>query len=477
MLAAALAALAAAAPAAAQPSNVCLGDVTAEGVEKRPGPPVRWGITPAGEAGALGPMVPAVPDDPPKTMAALARLRPPGAPFVLRLNRFFWSHGEAGIQRFLDLTRRYTDAGYGVELQVRYHPRPDQEGDIEAWVRHVREVVDRFGTNRRVVALQVTNEVNLTFSPDSSDGAYRGARDALIQGVMAAKDQARRRGFHHLAIGFNWVYRTDPNNEASFWGYLRDRGGPAFVAAVDWVGLDAYPGTVFPPVEAPDGERDGMVNAMSSLRKCWMPIPGIPASVPIKVEENGWPTDPPHRSYAQQARALEVMVRAVHDFRGTYNVTDYRWFDLRDHRTSSQNFQHHYGLLEDDYSEKPAFGVYQRLLRELSGTDPFAGATARVGGVRLRVRYFSRNRRGRRGRAARCFHRRVRVSVARDGADVARVDFHVDGRRVARDRRAPFARRVRVGRRKRPRVQARVVLSDGRQVVLSRAVRRCRSAR
>jgi hypothetical protein len=56
----------------------------------------------------------------------------------------------------------------------------------------------------------------------------------------------------------------------------------------------------------------------------------------------------------------------VHDFRGTYNVTDYRWFDLRDHNTSSQNFQQHYGLLRDDYSPKPAFGAYRELVRRFA---------------------------------------------------------------------------------------------------------------
>jgi hypothetical protein len=78
-------------------------------------PPLTFGITPAGEAGALGPTVPPVPDDPPRTLAALQRLRPPGAPFVLRLNRFFWSEGQAGIDRFAALARRYTRAGFRVE--------------------------------------------------------------------------------------------------------------------------------------------------------------------------------------------------------------------------------------------------------------------------------------------------------------------------------------------------------------------------
>ena len=105
---------------------------------------------------------------------------------------------------------------------------------------------------------------------------------------------------------------------------------------------------------------------MSQLRKCFMPIAGLGADVPIKVEENGWPTLPPLRSYDAQAEALEEMVRAVHDFRGTYNVSDYRWFDLRDHETSSPNFQHQYGLLRDDYTEKPAFARYRALAEALA---------------------------------------------------------------------------------------------------------------
>src|SRR3954466_9026730 len=83
----------------------CTGDLTAAGVPKLPGPRLRMGITPAGRAGAIGPPVPLLPIDRGKKLAAPHRLRPPGAPFVLRLNRFFWSDGKAGIRRFQRLTR------------------------------------------------------------------------------------------------------------------------------------------------------------------------------------------------------------------------------------------------------------------------------------------------------------------------------------------------------------------------------------
>lgn len=364
----ALVAATAAVPAGAQTGEsalFCLGDLQADAVPQRPGaPPLRFGITPGVQTGQLllGP-ADVIPEDPARHEAALDELRPPGDPFVLRLHRFFWSDGEQGIQRFEALAERYTSKGYLVELQLRYHPDESQEGDIRAWTDHVREVVRRFGPNPNVVAIQVTNEVNLTFSPDSSDGAYERARDALVQGVIAASDEAEKNGFAQLEIGFNWAYRMDPVSENAFWTHLRD-AGPAFRAAVDWVGLDAYPGTFVLPVHTPGGERDGMVNAMSVLR-CFLDYARIPFETPIHVEENGWPTSPPLRSYEYQARTVDTLVRAVHDFRGTYNVTDYRWFNLRDGDSQNPNPQVQYGLVRSDYRPKPAFAVYRRLVREL----------------------------------------------------------------------------------------------------------------
>ena len=427
-------------PARAQAPG-CIGRTDASAVEQRPGPLIRFGITPGVQTGQFftGAVEPRLPEDPAQHFAALGRLRAPGSPFVLRLHRFFWSDGEAGVRRFLALADRYTAAGYAVELQLRYHPSPEQEGDIAAWVAHVRDVVRRFGTNPRVVAIQVTNEVNITFSPDSSDGAYEGAREALVQGVIAAEDEARRIG-SQVEIGFNWAYRVDPAQDTSFWNSLRDSGGPDFVRALDWVGVDAYPGTVFPPAHTPGGERDGIVNALDSAR-CFMAIPAIPATVPIHIEENGWPTSPV-RSEEQQLAVMDTMVRAVHDFRGTYNVTDYRWFNLRDGDSTSPNFQTRYGLLRDDYSEKPAFAGYAGLVRELARPEPLPPAPPAPARPRPR------------GGTARLIVGCRRARVA--GRGIASVRFFVRGRRTIDDR-PPFVRAVR----RRARVRATVTFRDG----------------
>ena len=442
-------------PALAQGDPGCVGDVDAVDVVAKPTDALlRFGVTPGVQTGQLGigAVPPRTPEDPQRHLAALDVLRAPGKDLVLRLHRFFWSDGEEGIRRFLALADRYTSRGYLVELQLRYHPTPEQEGDIAAWVAYVREVVRRFGTNPRVVAIQVTNEVNLTWSPDSSDGAYEGAREALVQGVIAAKDEATRIA-SAVEIGFNWAYRMDPATEQSFWQGVRDRGGARFVESVDWVGLDAYPGTFFPPAEGPGGERDGMVNAMSALR-CYLKVPGIPESVPIHVEENGWPTSPT-RSEARQVEAMDLMVGAVHEFRGTYNVTDYRWFNLRDGDSTSPNMGVRYGLLRDDYSEKPGFRRFAEHVATL------ARAAERVAAQPLALRLRTRCHRGR---------FRLRLG-GRCVAQVRRVLFRAgQARRV--DRRRPFTATVRPPRHGNA-ARAAVRLRDGRRLRLVRLLPPC----
>ena len=423
-----------AAPAAAQ--DYCAGDRSAAAVEMKPGPALRFGVTPSGAAGQLGPVPSSfAPDRPDAILGALAALRKPAAPLVTHAYTSWRNAGPDEDARLLELADRYTRAGYLFELVVRYHPSPQQEGDVAGFAEHVRRMVRLLGPERGVIAFQVTNEVNFTASPDSSDGAFAGARDALVQGVIAGHDEAQRLGHRQLEMGFNYLYRLDPPSDIAFWEHLRDAGGPRFIAALGWLGLDVYPGTFYPPASAPGSERDTMVNAFSVLR-CFAEIPGVPESVPIHVQENGFPTDLAARTYERQAQALETMVRATHDFRGTYNVSDYRWFNLRDADTASPNFQQHYGLMEDDYAPKPAFDRYRALIAELA--QPQAAPPASAGApARVAIR-----RRCRRGR----LHVRVR------GTGIRRVVLR-SGKRRRVDRRAPFRLSLRTARRARLRVQ------------------------
>ncbi len=259
------------------------------------------------------------------------------------------------------ITDHYTDQGLFVDWVLRYAPA--SAPDVAGFVAFVRQVVDRVGPNPGVVALQVTNEVNQTVSPDASDGSYAGAIDALVQGIEGAHAEAIAIGRSDLTAGFNWFYRMDPQSDSNFWSQLAARVDPQFLAALGWIGLDAYPGTFWPPPPSEIDAEDAMVNAFSTLR-CYAGGAGIPASVPIHVEENGWPTDDPARTEAEQQATLQAMVQATCTYRGNYNITDYRWFDLRDANSSSPDFQEHYGLTTDDYTPKPAFGTYAQLVQQ-----------------------------------------------------------------------------------------------------------------
>jgi hypothetical protein len=370
---AALAALAAVALSAAVPARAAAADPLCLGsygnAPPRASGPLRFGVDPGLAGSAGGVQLAAKPDDPARDLSAVEALKPADRVLVLRLNRLFWSDGDSGIARFKAEATRYTRAGFEVELQVRYHPTSAEEGDIGAWQRYVRHVVDVFGPNPGVVAMTITNEVNLAISPNTSDGAFKGADDALIAGIEAAHDEAVAKHFRQLRFGFTYAYRFVPTTDAALFQYLGAHGGSAFRAALGFVGLDVYPGSFYPPVMLPgDTYRAELAQALGVVRNCLAPQAGIPASVPIWITENGEPTGV--LSDAAQAAALTQLVTAAHDFSGTFNVTDYRWFNLRDSVSTGPETLigltfASFGLLRDDYSPKPSFGAYRRLIGQL----------------------------------------------------------------------------------------------------------------
>jgi hypothetical protein len=324
------------------------------------------GIDPGLAGSAGGQQMATVPDNPSRDLSATRALAVPERQLVVRLNRLFWSDGQSGIRRFEREVNRYTRAGFPVELQVRYHPTSAEEGDIPAWVAYVRHVVDTFGANRRVIDLTITNEVNLDVSKNTSDGSYQGAKQALIRGVEAGHAEALRRGYRQLRFGFTYAYRFSPQSDAAFFTYLGVHGGRSFHRALGFVGLDFYPGTFYPPVMRPgDTYRAEFVQAASVVRDCFMPKGRIGRRVPIWITENGVPSG--NMTESEQATALRQLVQAVDAYSGTYNVTDYRWFNLRD--STDQGPATHEpltfstdGLLMANYTRKPAFGEYRRLV-------------------------------------------------------------------------------------------------------------------
>lgn len=325
------------------------------------GPRLHFGVGPrlAGEIGT-GQTTPLTPENWRKRDQALKRLAG-DRDFTVRLNRLFLSDGWKGIRKFQKMARHYGRLGFGVELQVRYHPRPAQNGNLRAWLDYVRKVVRAFGPIHSVRTLQITNEVNLSTSPNTSDGAWEKSTEALVAGVKTARRYSDRIGHGHLMIGFNFAWRFGPQADADFWNRLREVGGKELRQATDWVGLDLYPGTYLPPAALITDYGDAFLEALAQMRECYMPMAGFGPRFPIKIEETGWPTGP-GRSEADQKEILREFVSTTHRYRGTYNLTDFRWFGLRDNNSQGPDFQSFFGLLRDDYSRKPAFGEYRKLI-------------------------------------------------------------------------------------------------------------------
>ena len=358
-------ALAAEPPPAEARDLDCQGDFTGAFPDPEPAP-LRFGVYPGGRAGAVfGPPQEAKRNRPGQIRQAVDRLAGK-RPFFAHLYLEFTGQPEqrARVRKAGQLIRRFHRQGTRVEYVLAYRPAARRgEEDAEAFAAFVERFVRRFGDEPGLRGLQVTNEVNNTLSPDASDGAYPAARKALVNGVLAADRAIRDTRAERLHLGFNWFYRLDPNNDEGFWSEIGRLGRERFAKAVDWVGVDVYPGTYFPPPPFPRG--DSVLNAVSYTRECMMPLAGLGDEVEIHITENGWPTGP-GRTEAEQAKALAEMVEAAHAFAGEYGITDYRWFSLRDANTSSADFQQHYGLMRDDYSPKPAFDRYAELIRAFS---------------------------------------------------------------------------------------------------------------
>jgi hypothetical protein len=328
--------------------------------------PLRFGITP-GTAGSAGlSQGDAAPVDEEAAAAALRWLRPPRRELVLRLNRLFWADGDEGIARFAAMVDGYARRGFSSEVQVRYHPPEGHEGDIDGWEAFVRAAVRELGARSAVVAFSITNEANLPISPNTSDGAYEGVHDAIVRGIAAAREELDALGRPDVQLGFGVMWRWSPDSDRRFWQDLGAKATPEFRAALDHVGLQVYPGLVWPPAPLPGRTAgDEVVEALTLLRDCYLPMAGLGDEVDLWVSENGYATNL-GRTEARQARDVESTVRDAAAWSGDLGLTDYRYFNLRDNESDGFDLFSAVGLLRDDYSRKPAARLYRDAIARYS---------------------------------------------------------------------------------------------------------------
>jgi hypothetical protein len=343
-------------PAAAQ-AQECL---TAEPpLLTKPAQRLRFGITP-GAAGTAGVTQAAgAARDEARLTRALLDLKG-SRKLILRLNRLFWSDGEKGIAAFAKLVRGYARQGLRSEVQLRYHP-PDG-GTLDEWAAWVRLAVKRLARQKAVVGFSVTNEANFPVSPNTSDGAYPEVKQALVRGIVAARRQLKAMHRPRLPLGFNVAWRFTPDADAQFWRDLDGLATRPFRRALDYVGVQVYPGLVWPPVPLP-GRTAGQetVEALTLLRTCYLPMAHL-TDAALWVTENGYPTNLARTEQTQQADLASTLAD-VHAYSGQLNVTDYRYFNLRDNNSDGTDLFAAVGLLRDDHTRKPAFATLQDAIR------------------------------------------------------------------------------------------------------------------
>jgi hypothetical protein len=336
----------------------------------KPAHSLRFGITPL-LAGSVGnSQLEPLPANRRRARAALRRLRPARKQLVLRLNRMFWADGVEGIHRYAEIVDRYARSGFDTELQVRYHPPEGREGDMPAWRRYVRRATRILTRRESVVALSITNEANFDVSPNTSDGSYEGVRRAVIEGTEAADDVLRRVGRRDVELGFSFAWRWVPSSDREFWEEIGRLATPRFRRALDYVGLQIYPGLVFPPAPRPGvSAGDEVVEALTLMRRCYMPKAGLGSGVDLWVSENGYATNL-GRSEPGQREALSSTLESVHDYSGTLGISDYRYFNLRDNNSAGPDLFDAVGVLRDDYSRKPAFATLRDGIRRTGERRP-----------------------------------------------------------------------------------------------------------
>lgn len=233
-----------------------------------------------------------------------------------------------------------------------------QDGpDLEGWLQVIRGIVQRYG--QKLNTLQITNEPNLSHVPDAGDGAQPNVRQALVQGVIAAKEAVRQFNAT-VSIGFNAVPTFHSPDD--FWPSL-PKLDSRFAAALDYVGFDFYPDVFGSPIELAYLPA-AVEKILREFRTTNLAAAGIPDSLPLRITENGWPTGP-KRPYERQAAVLDLVIRSVHYLRNELNITHYELFSLRDADSANENSFYQFGIMRDDYTPKPAFDVYRALIREL----------------------------------------------------------------------------------------------------------------
>jgi hypothetical protein len=294
------------------------------------------------------------PDSPDEVNRALDHLQGDKRLLVRTYLRFTGTEADANMadMPLLSELARYTWNGRKLDLVLsNWDPR----GNMARWAKFIERALEKYG--EYVHTVQICEEPNNRDYP--GDGRYAHSAKAVLLGVQAASEKLRRCGSHAL-VGFNAVPNSDCNDD--FWQTLADRPDSNLLEHLDYVGLNLYPDVLEPVVGEVDAAAEEM---LVYFRERTLRMAGIPDVVPIHVSESGWPTGP-QRFYTRQAEVLERILRRIAALKSRLNVRHFGLFSLRDADTANPDASRQFGIMRDDYTPKPSFEIYRKLIRELS---------------------------------------------------------------------------------------------------------------
>jgi hypothetical protein len=317
-----------------------------------------FGVYPGGVAGNdLGGLASGAVDDRAAVHEALADLQGPGKRALL-VRCYTPFHDEAGPDGTDIAAPRqgevYAVNGRMLDLVLQYQ---SSSGDVAGYAQFVRNAICRYGALAQTV--QITEEPNVTGNA-TLDGNYPDVLHAIVAGVSAARLEVRRLGFDRVRIGTNTTPLFGPS--AGFYAELVKVGGQTLVDGLDYVGLDMFPG-VFRPIAA-DNVRAATAGLLRHHRHEVLTASGL-GHLPLHITEHGWPTGP-DRTPQRQAEVIRDVVEAVLEEKDRLNIGAYELFSLRDADSHTPDIFHQFGITTDDYSRKPAYGVFKALLEQAS---------------------------------------------------------------------------------------------------------------
>jgi hypothetical protein len=302
-------------------------------------------------------------DVPDKMMAALDDLSG-GMPFLVRGYLQYTGGGNFKNRTPADV-QHYCRDNIKLDLAICYRTN---ERDMPEWRKFVKHIII---TYKDVLAkIQITEEPNNPDTGSGGDGSSANVKQAIIDGVLAAKEIITALGLD-IQIGFNAVISFNPAD--TFWQDFSTLVTPDFTSALDYIGLDFYP-DVFRPLPPGIQLKEAVTGVLHHYRNQNLAQGGISNAIPLHITENGWPTNQ-SRSEARQATVIQEIIETIFEASDAFNITHYEFFNLRDIdssglsaaaqiETSGNNFQ--FGLLRDDYTPKPAYLVFKHLIRQMS---------------------------------------------------------------------------------------------------------------